>query len=84
QLIHKQVRLPFEVFDWSAREDLEQALESYAQVARRKGFDLTREPLLRIAVIRVGEGRHHLVYTNHHILMDGWSGSRLLGEVLER
>uniref|UniRef100_UPI002582A386 condensation domain-containing protein n=1 Tax=Pseudomonas sp. TaxID=306 RepID=UPI002582A386 len=26
---------------------------------------------------------HHVVYTSHHILMDGWSNSRLLGGVLQ-
>ncbi|MCF5139444.1 condensation domain-containing protein, partial [Pseudomonas lactis] len=26
----------------------------------------------------------HLIYTNHHILMDGWSGSQLFGEVLQQ
>ena len=30
------------------------------------------------------EQRYHLIYTNHHILMDGWSNSQLLGEVLQR
>ncbi|MDF5981847.1 condensation domain-containing protein [Pseudomonas aeruginosa] len=35
-------------------------------------------------LVRTGERRHHLIYTNHHILMDGWSNSQLLGEVLQR
>ncbi|MFO6372967.1 condensation domain-containing protein, partial [Pseudomonas aeruginosa] len=30
------------------------------------------------------EERYHLVYTHHHILLDGWSSAQLLGEVLAR
>ncbi|MFP3519019.1 condensation domain-containing protein, partial [Pseudomonas sp. SIMBA_077] len=45
---------------------------------------LLAAPLLRLTLVRTGEQRYHLIYTNHHILMDGWSNSRLLGEVLQR
>ncbi|WP_446939136.1 condensation domain-containing protein, partial [Pseudomonas aeruginosa] len=44
---------------------------------------LAEAPLLRLVLVRTGERRHHLIYTNHHILMDGWSNSQLLGEVLQ-
>jgi hypothetical protein len=37
-----------------------------------------------MVVVRLDEQRCHLIYTNHHILMDGWSNSQLLGEVLQR
>ncbi|WP_323166657.1 condensation domain-containing protein, partial [Pseudomonas bubulae] len=33
--------------------------------------------------VRTGPSNHHLIYTHHHILMDGWSGSQLFGEVLQ-
>ncbi len=35
-------------------------------------------------LVRTAERRYHLIYTHHHILMDGWSNSQLLGEVLQR
>ena len=35
-------------------------------------------PLLRLVLVRTDEERYHLIY-NHHILMDGWSNSQLLG-----
>ncbi|WP_277592659.1 hypothetical protein [Pseudomonas chlororaphis] len=40
--------------------------------------------MLRLTLVRTTEQRYHLIYTNHHILMDGWSNSQLLGEVLQR
>ncbi|WP_313053319.1 non-ribosomal peptide synthetase [Pseudomonas lopnurensis] len=84
QVVRRHVPIPFEVLDWRGQADLEESLATWAQVDRQKGFELASEPLLRLTVIRTAEHRHHLIYTNHHILIDGWSNSRLLGEVLQR
>ena len=84
QVIRRHMRIPFAVLDWRGTTGLEDALAAWAQGDRQKGFDLRNEPLLRLTVIRTDEHRYHLIYTNHHILMDGWSGSLLLGEVLQR
>ncbi|KZM73418.1 amino acid adenylation domain-containing protein [Nocardia terpenica] len=44
-------------------------------------FDLTRPPLLRFILARTGIDTYTLVLTNHHIVLDGWSGPLLLGEL---
>ncbi|MCU1758991.1 non-ribosomal peptide synthase/polyketide synthase [Pseudomonas sp. 14P_8.1_Bac3] len=84
QVIHKDLRVPFSVLDWRGRDDLPQALSDLATEQRQQGFDLRAAPLLRLTVVHVGAERHHLIYTSHHILMDGWSNSQLLGDVLQR
>ena len=33
-------------------------------------------------VIRLAAERHWLIWTHHHIVLDGWSSARLIGEVL--
>ncbi|WP_193075958.1 non-ribosomal peptide synthetase, partial [Pseudomonas sp. FME51] len=83
QVIRRQVDIPFVSLDWHAQSDLQSSLDTWAEADRQKGFDLLKDPLLRLAVIRTGENSHHLIYTSHHILMDGWSNSQLLGEVLQ-
>ncbi|MFC5288278.1 amino acid adenylation domain-containing protein [Actinokineospora guangxiensis] len=40
---------------------------------RTTGFDPATPPLLRMALLRVGEDRHRLLMTFHHALLDGWS-----------
>ncbi|MBE7219487.1 MAG: amino acid adenylation domain-containing protein, partial [Caulobacteraceae bacterium] len=45
------------------------------------GFDLGQAPLLRVGVLRRPDGGYDLVWTSHHALLDGWSQSRLLGEL---
>ncbi|MCP8636531.1 amino acid adenylation domain-containing protein, partial [Pseudomonas mosselii] len=78
QVVRRQVQVPFVELDQSQDPD------AVAQAERQAGFDLASGPLLRLTLIRTGDDSHHLIYTSHHILMDGWSSSRLLGEVLQR
>jgi amino acid adenylation domain-containing protein len=50
----------------------EEALELAGAEARRP-FDLTRDPLLRIGVVRLSAEEHVVLSTMHHIVSDGWS-----------
>ncbi|WP_440830187.1 amino acid adenylation domain-containing protein [Pseudomonas fragariae (ex Marin et al. 2024)] len=82
QVVLRDVRMPFVELD--ARGQSSDWIDQWADADRQQGFDLAQGPLLRLAVVRTGEQSHQLTYTSHHILMDGWSSSRLLGEVLQR
>uniref|UniRef100_UPI0028A639DA non-ribosomal peptide synthetase n=1 Tax=Pseudomonas sp. TaxID=306 RepID=UPI0028A639DA len=84
QLVQRRVELPFSLLDWRQHSDCAQALQALADTERARGFDLHSAPLLRLCLVRTGEQRYHLIYTHHHILLDGWSNSLLLGEVLQR
>ncbi|WP_339494066.1 non-ribosomal peptide synthase/polyketide synthase [Pseudomonas sp. EA_35y_Pfl1_P108] len=83
QVVYKQMHMPFAEQDWQGRPDSSVALDSLAESARAQGFVLEQAPLLSLTVVRTGASRYHLIYTNHHIVMDGWSGSQLFGEVLQ-
>ncbi|UVM20188.1 non-ribosomal peptide synthase/polyketide synthase [Pseudomonas wadenswilerensis] len=84
QVIRKSLPLAFEVQDWQARADVPEALDALANAERQRGFDLAEPPLLRLLLVQLSAQHYHLIYTSHHILMDGWSNSRLMGEVLQR
>ena len=49
---------------------------------RVRQFDLSRPPLLRFTFARLPEGRHALVLSNHHVLLDGWSMPLLIKDLL--
>ncbi|XVU29838.1 amino acid adenylation domain-containing protein [Actinoplanes sp. CA-054009] len=53
-----------------------------AEAERKRPFDLARPPLLRWALIRLGDQRHALVLTAHHILLDGWSAPLVVRDLL--
>ncbi|WP_143070990.1 condensation domain-containing protein, partial [Streptomyces malaysiense] len=65
----------------SAGSDPEGAAGAVAEEERGRGFDLRRPPLLRWVLVRLGEERHRLILTNHHILLDGWSMPVLFREL---
>ena len=53
-----------------------------SQADRAEGFDLGRAPLMRLALFRTADEEHQLVWTHHHLVVDGWSLSLLFRDVL--
>ncbi|HET9223340.1 MAG TPA: condensation domain-containing protein, partial [Roseiflexaceae bacterium] len=49
---------------------------------RVRGYDLEHAPLMRLMLARLSDERHHFCWSYHHMLLDGWSVSPLLHEVL--
>ncbi|WP_060515017.1 non-ribosomal peptide synthetase [Pseudomonas sp. NBRC 111132] len=83
QIVHRHVELPIRVLDWRARDDQADALQALVDADAELAFDLSQAPLMRVTLVRLDEQRMQLIWTRHHILMDGWSNSRLLGEVFQ-
>ncbi|GAA3887063.1 non-ribosomal peptide synthetase [Saccharothrix violaceirubra] len=46
------------------------------------GLDLATAPLMRLTVDRLGDDEVDLLWTSHHLLLDGWSTSQVFGDVL--
>jgi len=73
-----------------ARHDLRGATDPVARLTdiaddeRSRPFDLATPPLLRVAVARLSDGEYRMIWTRHHLLLDGWSTARLWAEVLRR
>lgn len=47
----------------------------------RRPFDFAGETLFRSALLPLGEDRHALLLTAHHLVFDGWSMSALVGQL---
>nr|WP_157527087.1 non-ribosomal peptide synthetase [Kibdelosporangium sp. MJ126-NF4]CEL12933.1 Siderophore biosynthesis non-ribosomal peptide synthetase modules [Kibdelosporangium sp. MJ126-NF4] len=69
QVVLSEVEPRLTVIDLDGTESLAEFLER----DRKARFDLSAPPLLRLTLIRLGEGDHRLVVTNHHLILDGWS-----------
>ncbi|HXO18741.1 MAG TPA: amino acid adenylation domain-containing protein, partial [Thermoanaerobaculia bacterium] len=83
QLVYRRVSLPWREEDWSELSEAARraALADLLREDRVRGFDVTSPPLLRMAILGWGEGTHAFVWSGHHLLLDGWSFSRVLAEV---
>jgi len=56
------------------------ALEGLAEAFYLRRFDLEQGPLWRLALVTVGEQRHVLLLTLHHVIADGFSMAVLVRE----
>ncbi|HLE84915.1 MAG TPA: amino acid adenylation domain-containing protein, partial [Thermoanaerobaculia bacterium] len=83
QVVHPEAGAGLPVVDLSGlpAPARERAAESAAAVLARRPFDLARGPVLRAALLRLGEREHRLALVVHHIATDGWSMGVLLDEL---
>ncbi|MEU3166767.1 amino acid adenylation domain-containing protein [Streptosporangium sp. NPDC006930] len=84
QIVHRRARPPVAHHDWRDLPEAERRLELERLFTRDReaGLDLTAPPLTRLAIIRLDDTRVRVLWTLHHILLDGWSVHRLLADVL--
>ncbi len=84
QAVLAAVELPFVEVDWQHLAAEEQAvrLSQFLQEDIDRGFDLTQAPLMRITLFKEAADRHSLVWSHHHLLIDGWSVPIILSEVV--
>ncbi|NKY14107.1 non-ribosomal peptide synthetase, partial [Streptomyces somaliensis] len=75
QIVRREAVLPVTVGDWRglSEEGQRAALEEFTAEDERRGVDLAVAPLSRVALFRLSETRVQVVWTFHHILLDGWS-----------
>jgi amino acid adenylation domain-containing protein len=79
QKIHASLPLPWNELDATLLPENE--WRSWLQSQAVTPFELTEGPLLRIALLRLGDRDHLLLVTFHHIVTDGWSMGILAREL---
>jgi hypothetical protein len=85
QVVHKEVRAPLEMEDWRGLKQAEQQrrLEAFLAADRERGLDVSKAPLMRLALIRLADNLCEFVWSYHHLIMDGWSVALVRKEVLD-
>ncbi len=80
--VHDQPQTCWTELDWSGvpAEEAESRLATILEQDRRKGFDFQAGPPLRFLFIRHGSDRATLVWTYHHVLLDGRSVTTVFRE----
>ncbi|HEX2094942.1 MAG TPA: condensation domain-containing protein, partial [Longimicrobiaceae bacterium] len=74
QVVAPDAPLPFRVEELEGLSEPGQTarIDAFLAADRTLGFDLGAPPLMRITVFRA-PGRLTVVWTHHHVLLDGWS-----------
>jgi L-aminoadipate-semialdehyde dehydrogenase len=75
QFIAPVLKLSLPVVDLRelAEAEREAEVRRLANAEARLSFDLSKGPLLRITLLRLGNEEHVFLVTMHHIISDGWS-----------
>ncbi|WP_394548956.1 amino acid adenylation domain-containing protein [Priestia aryabhattai] len=58
-------------------------LEDYKKKDRNCNFDLSKDVLIRLHLIKTSSNKYELIWNFHHIIMDGWCWGILLEELLD-
>jgi amino acid adenylation domain-containing protein/non-ribosomal peptide synthase protein (TIGR01720 family) len=82
QVVRKQVSLPWQELDWRGLPAAEQQhrLEELRHRDRHAPIPLDGAPLMRFFLVRLDHALE-LVWTSHHLLLDGWSLPLLVQEL---
>jgi amino acid adenylation domain-containing protein/non-ribosomal peptide synthase protein (TIGR01720 family) len=83
QVVHRQAALPYEEHDWSAEDPAayEDRFAAWLAADLARGIDLAMPPLMRVNLFLRPDGAHDLIWSGHHVLLDGWSAAQLLSEM---
>ena len=75
QIVLREATLPWSEEDWRGLGGTEQAarLADFMELDRRTRFDLALAPLMRVALRRIDKEAYHLIWSTHHLYIDGWS-----------
>lgn len=84
QAVAQQVELPLAEYDWRQQPPTDAELERFALDELERPFNPAQAPLMRLVLARLDAQHSLLVWTRHHLLLDGWSSTLLLHEIQNR
>lgn len=80
QVVLKHKKAEVEYYDLSEESNVDGKIKDLIDADREKGFNLMKSCLMRMSVIKYSLDKYTLIWTNHHIILDGWSRSILVKE----
>ncbi|MFM7852633.1 MAG: condensation domain-containing protein, partial [Flammeovirgaceae bacterium] len=82
QVVLKRGNVDFQMLDFSdgsGKVPLEK-LTAFKNEDKQNLFDLNKDVLMRITLIKLDQHVYEFVWSHHHILMDGWCSTILISE----
>ncbi|AQA20680.1 amino acid adenylation domain protein [Rhodococcus sp. MTM3W5.2] len=84
QVVVGDTRAPLTLHDLSGLDEESRAAERQRilDADRATGFDMATPPLVRLTLLALAADRWQLVFTNHHVILDGWSTPLVIRELM--
>jgi tyrocidine synthetase II len=80
QVVLKQVIPDYQYLDISNQVDKPKAINKIKTSDKEKGFNLNKEILMRLCIVKMANDEFEFIWSNHHIQMDGWSRKLVIEE----
>lgn len=83
QIVLESQKVDFRHIDLSSNgnTNIEEQIHGIKESDKAEGFDLDYGPLVRLTIIKLAEERYIQIWSNHHIILDGWSTQIVLNEL---
>ncbi len=79
----KRLKIYFKDISHLSEHDSIDFMENFKKDDKRKGFNLVNDIPMRISLIKMAAGHYRLIWSFHHIIMDGWCLGIVLKEFLQ-
>ena len=79
----RQLKINYEDISQMEFNDKQAYIDNYKMQDKQKGFNLSAELLMRMSVIKEDNNVFSLIWSFHHIIIDGWSMGILVKELFE-
>ena len=87
QIVRKNVESNFKYIDLTtqalSQKEIQKYIDDYKEEDRQIGFQLNGKSQIRLSVINLSNDTYEFIWSNHHILMDGWCISILVNEFFQ-
>ncbi|CBL45096.1 Non-ribosomal peptide synthetase modules and related proteins [gamma proteobacterium HdN1] len=83
QVVHTNINVEMNTFDWRDTDpsQVESKLSTWMTRDRQRGFEVERPGLTRMSWIDLPGRRARMIWSFHHVVLDGWSLPLVIGEV---
>ena len=78
----RPIRIHFE--DLSKQNENKQYIDDFKETQKKLGFDLEKEPLIKLTVFKINESMYKMIFSFHHIIMDGWCIGIIIKELFKK
>ena len=82
QVVTKNPPISWQILDYRDQADPRQVIATFLAKDRALGFDFTHPPITRFTLIQTGDRTHELIWTSHHLTLDGWSSTLVINQLL--
>ncbi len=81
-LNQRVARITFKDFSILEGDTKKSAITEFKENDRKKKFKLSKDLLMRMAILQIEKDKYEIIWSYHHILMDGWCMGIIMNDFL--